>query len=320
MKRKFFNEYGLIKEKFDPKEIYVRSTSVSRVIESAQSNLMGMFEGEGPSLPDEIDEAMLYPPLKGYNKTQGKGSALPGAFQPVPIEVIPGSTDKEMESFFKCPSFLGYLNNAAKSTPYSILRKKTVETRMAVAKFLNLPSGIANINDTFYFYDDLKAEMFAGIPLPSNLTNKNLEDLEMISNVGMYFGFFGSKTQQKLGSGFLLKQILAYFDNFLNKKSDLKLVIFSGHDTNIVSLLNALDITNPLCRLYFSKSQCYEYPPFASSILLELIEDESQYFVRLIFNGETLKLYGYDEFIKKAQSIIPENYDELCQGTQKIKE
>lgn len=61
-------------------------------------------------------------------------------------------------------------------------------------------------------------------------------------------------------SGPLLQDIVTHIENKLNGtlKPDVKLCIYSAHDTNIAAFLNSLNVFNNLP------------PPYASSVFLEL--------------------------------------------------
>ena len=70
-RKRYINEYKLLSEKYNPQEIYIRSTDVNRTIESIESFLQGFYPaGTGPIIKDTIanDSSIVYPPNKKYYK------------------------------------------------------------------------------------------------------------------------------------------------------------------------------------------------------------------------------------------------------------
>lgn len=69
-------KYSLLSPRYNPKEIYVRSTDVNRTILSAMANLAGMFPEGKPGID--------YP---------DKGDVWPSHWTPIPIHMIPENED-----------------------------------------------------------------------------------------------------------------------------------------------------------------------------------------------------------------------------------
>lgn len=81
----------------------------------------------------------------------------------------------------------------------------------------------------------------------------------------------------RLKSGFLIREI---FDRFYNKISgDLSpnrsIWIYSAHDSTIANVLNALGLFEP------------HFPPYASSIMFELYQTNSDYYVQIFYKNTT---------------------------------
>jgi len=102
----------------------------------------------------------------------------------------------------------------------------------------------------------------------------------------------------KLASSGFLNNILKYFDmhvknDFINKK---KLVLFSGHDTNLFAIwANLLDnqylLNKCIDGKYNAKSYEFLIMSFASSFIVELHSHDFAkdiYYVKIIFNGEEI--------------------------------
>lgn len=91
-------------------------------------------------------------------------------------------------------------------------------------------------------------------------------------------------------------------DNVVKKgeKEVKRYSIYSGHDTNVVPLLAFFNLTSHECitkkwRNESFTGNCADAPPFASSLIFELHQNDdnpSEHFVKLRYNGEYYKLCG----------------------------
>lgn len=81
----------------------------------------------------------------------------------------------------------------------------------------------------------------------------------------------------RLKSGFLVREI---FDRFYHKitgdlSPDRSIWIYSAHDSTIANVLNALGLFQP------------HFPPYASSIMFELYQTKSDYYVQIFYKNTT---------------------------------
>ena len=199
-----------------------------------------------------------------------------------------------------------------------LLKLKTKSTRKYISKLLNLTDEYASIYDSYDLMDALVSHEYNGAEIPFDLPEKVKSDLELIYDVDSFFGFFGSPLAQAIGAAKLLEEIVMYFENFKGKANEYKFVMISAHDVNIIALLNSLEISHPSCRLHFNKDQCYTFPLFASQMLFELItyDDESKFFIRIIYNGEKVKEIEYSDLMALIESKLPSDYESICKGTK----
>ena len=90
--KRYIIEKKLINKTYDPREIHIFSTNINRTIESAASQLQGLYlAGEGPNLTDaQIKRAI--PPIdnKLYNDILDKlgNEVFPGNISVVPIHIL----------------------------------------------------------------------------------------------------------------------------------------------------------------------------------------------------------------------------------------
>ena len=96
-----------------------------------------------------------------------------------------------------------------------------------------------------------------------------------------------------LASGFF-EDLLTKFDNVLNKSTGKSFSLYSGHDSNLVSILvNLLDhnkIEKRLINSLNSSNDDWSFfiPPFASNILFELSSENKDIFIKIIYNGKEI--------------------------------
>lgn len=119
-----------------------------------------------------------------------------------------------------------------------------------------------------------------------------------------------------------IKSFLIQKSKNANKK---KLILFSGHDTNIIDIIsNLMDHTwlNKLAKSVVISNNIKAYnfliPKFASNIIFELHMLDKEYFVRIIYNGKIIKnhfnsLNGQRNYIHK-KGIKLENFIQLLQS------
>ncbi|KAK6037059.1 hypothetical protein COOONC_25436 [Cooperia oncophora] len=74
-----------MEKRYNPKQVYIRSTDVNRTLISAYSNIAGMFAGgeAGKDFPNETD--------------------WPTGWTPVPVHTLPGDEDHAGNVFAPCP-------------------------------------------------------------------------------------------------------------------------------------------------------------------------------------------------------------------------
>jgi len=135
----------------------------------------------------------------------------------------------------------------------------------------------------------------------------------------------------------LFNKLIRYFERKAkNNHKNPKLLIFSGHDTNLVNFLTNILDTNFIKKkmkkaVDDAEELLFLVPPLASSILLELhrVKKTKQYFIRIIYNGENIsnkiQLKGIksiktlngillNDFLKLMKSRLDNDYKRLICG------
>ncbi|XP_053472580.1 lysosomal acid phosphatase [Ictalurus furcatus] len=286
---------GFLGEDYNRFEIAVRSTDYDRTLMSAASNLAG-----------------LYPP---------KGSQVfhPGLdWQPIPIHTV--SQDEEKLLSFpieNCPR-------------YQLLMKETERTEIVLnitktyKDFLEMVRNKAGLKSTsietiWSVYDTLFCEQKHGLPPPAWVTPDVMDTLKLLKNFGfqLLFGIYKREEKCRLQGGLLLDQIIKNLSDAatLNSNQQLKMIMYSAHDTTIVALQEALNVYNGL------------QPPYASCQIFELHQNQNGSFsVAMFYRNDSSVAEPYSltlpgcaqpcplqDFIGLTQSVIPTDWQKDCQ-------
>ncbi len=104
------------------------------------------------------------------------------------------------------------------------------------------------------------------------------------------------------------ERIIKFFDEKIAKIASEKMIIFSGHDNNIVDILSNLMNPDALLKMIQRAPNNLEdyfflVPRLASSLLFELHKEKKEYFINIVYNG---KCYNTLEFREKVR-VDPKN-------------
>ncbi|XP_051169255.1 venom acid phosphatase Acph-1-like [Leptopilina boulardi] len=274
-----------------PKDIHVLSSNLDRTKMSLQLVLAG-----------------LYPP----NSQQNWNSKL--NWQPIPINYRPINEDFLFQPTLQCKLFRNEYNKAWMSP--DVKEKKLY--------FKELGQNLSVLTGFHFDHSDKIAGLYA--------------DLECLEKIGFYFPnwlnyYFESgilmdvlETTLKVGnSNNILKRLNGgkFFRQFLENmfavsksspeiESNPKMLLYSGHDLNIVSLLIALNSTESLLTR------------FTSAVIMELLFIDSNYYVKLLYYlgippvTKELKIFNcqnpcpLEEFQQLVKHIIPSDEEFKC--------
>uniref|UniRef100_A0A8C1IJ05 Lysosomal acid phosphatase n=1 Tax=Cyprinus carpio TaxID=7962 RepID=A0A8C1IJ05_CYPCA len=281
---------GFLSEDYDRHEIFIRSTDVDRTLMSAEANLAGMFPPNGS---EEFN-----PDLK---------------WQPIPVHTVP--VDKEKLLSFPledCPRYTQLMND---------IFLNMTETYKELIEMVRNKTGLekANIETIWSLYDTLFCEAKHGMRPPDWVTPSVMETLKMLKNFGfqILFGIYKRKEKCRLQGGLLLDQIIKNLSNAAapDSKQEVKMMVYSAHDTTVVALQEALNVFNGL------------QPPYASCHLIELHQEENGMFtVEMFYRNDTNVSEPYpvslpgcsqrcplQDFMNLTREVIPQDRDKECQ-------
>ncbi|XP_072387066.1 venom acid phosphatase Acph-1-like [Diabrotica undecimpunctata] len=250
------NRYSnFLSQKYDPSFFYAQTTDVDRTHMSAQSNIYGLFP---VSTRDQ----------QWQNKIN---------WQPIPVH--PANKATFSTSFYpdNCPAYTKELSAVLNSQEFATYDLENSE----LYKYLTNNSGstVTDILSVSNIWDPLKGEDSVGFGLPAWTKSVYPEPLRTL--VGRFFeAFTHTTTMKRLVIGPFLNEVVTYLESMAaNPSSSYKFKMYSGHDTNVASVLNAFGAFSP------------GFPPaFASTIYIELHKENWKNVVKVFSkDGDNIK-------------------------------
>lgn len=263
--KQYIQNTSLLPSHYVAETMHVRSTDYDRTLMSAQSLLMGLYPpGSGPKLP---------------NSDQ---SALPSAFQPIPIHTRPITEEPDL--------FASQNTEKAKAllVRYVFSREdwkdKTTELEPNFPRWSQL-TGIT-INNLFQLInlgDTLRIYTYYHIPLPQGMTEQEANVI-IESGAWAFTTIFKPREIGEARGGKLLATIKNHLMQATDENVRTKFVLLSAHDSTTLALMSAMHI--PL----------ESPPPYASDLNFSLYETGPEnYTVRVTYNGQPLLIPGCDQ-------------------------
>jgi len=308
LRHEYIDKMHFLSPEYDPSEIYVSSTNVNRTIISALAQLYGLYPlGTGPKLANLSDEELYTPPFEindngfSYPLNDNK-EALPGFFQPIPIHNT-GNEDMILRPYdHKICVLNEKWQQAQQQTVFfkDLLQELNV-TIQNVKKLMNLTEDI-DLKQVEGIYDVFQNDKWAGKPLPAGFQGDLKKNMSFIFDFWYYYVNFGTERQRLTLSGGLFKEVRDFFSNKLQGREEKKWLMYSAHDTTLIMIFSALNLSNYQCVLakwrgtLKSDDLCIPLPDYASSIIFELHKEERMTTVKVRYNGKYLREYKYDEF------------------------
>ena len=241
-----------------------------------------------------------------YNTLISGSSALPNNYTPIPIH----SSEVKYDYLLK-----GYsVSNCPYQLPlWQAQKQAMIQTKQAFISEVNPlvqeaynndwilaedPTSFDALSQTAYLFDTLVADYANGNPIPILPNTTSWSQHEYLFNVFHHFMYNGNPMQYQLGSTIFLNDVL---NTLINKTLGLRTenyIIYSAHDSNLVSILSCFNAINVSCLANsykypnYNSSTCV-FPTYASSIFFELWTDPqnpSSASVKVKYNDMTLPL------------------------------
>jgi len=277
---------------YNSKEVLIRSTPVPRTEESVQNLLQGLFPETNKN---EKIEAVIH---------------LPKDETMWPDDVGCERLADLRKNFHQSDRFLKNVKDDREILEESlepILQLKDKNGKEPSRRNWHL--------QLFDIFHCLGSDIEKLPPIHRELAKKNIDRLEELL-VMHYWNAFEDPEMCRLSIGRFLKEIVDNVQKKANAKSDLKVIIYSAHDTTVAPLLAALKVFDHKC------------PPLASHIELELFQNkkDKEHVVRVIYNDKVIPLpiqsklgntnfvefLSLKNFVELTTPMIPTNYEGEC--------
>jgi len=290
LRERYVKKLRLLDEKFDPRQIWIRSTSTSRTLLTAREVMHG-----------------LYPPT----------TRAPTETIKVHVSAYP---DENLYPRSKCDKFTK-LKKSYRSDCSAQL-KQNVETIVSKVdredvllfrdrKLLSI-EGLANNLNSFVDH---------GFPLPKGLSEQDVEEIQKVSGA-QYAATYGTDEINRVGIGRFLENLSENIKNVISQKPTKeqlpKMFIYSGHDNTLAPLLNSLQVYDGI------------HPRMGSAVIMELWKNTAKkdYFFQLFFYDPkhamkqlkmpacSTQMCQINHFLDRTKKLIPENYSKECTISQ----
>ncbi|XP_074648746.1 lysophosphatidic acid phosphatase type 6-like isoform X2 [Tubulanus polymorphus] len=276
----------LLPENYQPNFIRIRSTNISRTVDSIRCVMCGLYGVEQ---------------LKQHNEVLD-----------VPVETEAG---KEFlnPSPRNCPT-LHQAYQRGRLAENDI--PGIIEFKQRLSLILDYEEGGLEHHklDLIDIRDDMVARQAHGLPLPDGFTKEVIEKIEHYGTAMCTQILCGKLQDGKigliLGSGPIFQNVLRNMDDTYHNKSGVKIYLYSCHDSTLIPLLEALELFDN------------KWPPYAADVRFELYEDQlGDHWVRILYCDQVLPLSGsngplcrLEQFTEQIShlAINAAQYDHMC--------
>lgn len=276
-RKQYVDEFHLLPAQFNNKEIYIFSTNSDRTLMSAQSVLLGLYPlGTGPLIP-----AKNLP-------------ALPSRFQPIPIHIKSKDasevTDHSDNSKIFSRRLKKYVFTQA-DWQQTIAENKPQLVRWSEVTGMKLN----NLHQVRHLADILHVYQLHHIPIPAGLSATDVKKIIALGDEGFVMEYQTKKIADIVGTH-LLATIADYLQQASTQQTSLKYVLFSAHDTSIMSVMTLLNAPLTI------------KPTYGSDLKFLLFKtDAGNYVVRVTYNDTPVILQACNakdctlsQFLKQA--------------------
>ncbi|XP_076743537.1 testicular acid phosphatase homolog isoform X2 [Maylandia zebra] len=177
-----------------------------------------------------------------------------------------------------CPRFSAMMTETFESHPYQKFLKAHQYFVEALSNHTGYPVSKLVGKKIWRVHDTLNCERIHNLTLPRWATQEVLDTLKRIASFEVMYSILSHKRKEKarLSGGVLLNAILRNFSKAVAQGSTLKFIMYSAHDSTLITLQAALDVYNGLL------------PPYAACQLFEFYQEhDGSYSVELHYHNDS---------------------------------
>ena len=267
LRKEYIEAQGFLSPVYDPKEITVYSTAINRTIQSAISQLYGLYPpGSGTKLAI-VENKYYLPPFSNKTEDPERIFVFPNGHQVIPIKL----DQKILKD--DCTNSFAEINK-------NVQRQQSVYDEMNVtyAPFVKRMIAMFNLsaNSTLSSMQSLhgavQIDLHLGRPLPKDFTDEDFQNLKHLDS--WYKQFSWTYDLAKAVNKYRFDKIIGDFDaRIKNPTQQFKWTFLSAHDLDIVPMYNDLNLSSSQCiEELYRKGQtaalnCEQVPVFAASLI-----------------------------------------------------
>ena len=319
-RKRYIEEKKLIKDYYDPREVYLISTDSNRTIMSANAQVQGLYlPGTGPTLfPNQSDIAI--PPVEKENIKEEKEKLDNDNYTVLPhkMNIMPIHNFFSKDHFIQlqdkkvCPNSNDlYKKNQERKEVTDFLKKMTQKYGKKISEISKEDeNALMNYTKAYYIFDTFISQYTEGLPIfYQNLQKLGVDKDELLDDCFKFFEY------DLIGNGIdndkdlCLYSMSPIFDRLINwmnlkiQKDNENLEDYIGYDLPKFVMFSAHDST---CGAFMGFMKAVFgtdiiYPRFAANIYLELYRKDDVYYVQYYINDELMAEIKYEDFVNKIQ-------------------
>jgi len=319
LRQTLIEQSGFLDKHYNISQIFVQSSDHGRTLQSAQSQLLGLYPlGSGPDLWDEEMREVSIPPLLVGRELDSPFfdglKALPHRDEPVPVVSMTPIQDFLLQPDTACLK-LAQLQQERSKDPVLIEYFNTTIAPLLpeIEKVTKVKiDGIEDTEKLESIFNEFYCGIYAGKKMPEGATAEFLKKINDLPTYYFYHYLYGTQATVSLAVSEMFSKIQSVFNNSIAGRKEIKFWIFSAHDNNIAALLAGLQ-------------QEPHFPGFASTLFWELHQDDEslEYYVKVKLDYNYLELPGcdrhhcsIDQFNSVLNAMIVPNLQEACKIQQ----
>ena len=251
-------------------------------------------------LPEDLNPNLITARATWYERTYRSCISFLRGLYPVQgpneiLDIVVGTQNLDVVHPTKdmCPD-LGVLRTEFFSSDfYQEFYQKVKQTVQPLYDFTGTndtsPEGVEKICDFFITYN-CNEQKLGGEDF---FTDEMLTQCNELQAYHFYKLNFFSKEKGALGAAPILREMFRELDESMNGASEAKLNIISAHDSVVAFVLSALGYGNDEIA----------GPPYSSYLTMEIYSKEGELYVRFVFNGMLVPLFGTQETMMKLHDL-----------------
>ncbi len=260
MRADYVDRYGLLPSSYAAGTVYVRSSDIDRTLMSAQCVLAGLYpHGTGPTADGQ--------------------AALPDLAQPVPVHTVSSAEETLLYPDGPLYHFAELQPKYVYNTPQWKSREEALRPNFsrwgeATGEKITDLLQVKSLADVLYI------RRLYNVAPPAGLTAKDVDEIVDAGQWAFAASFGPAEIGRATGLP-LLKEIVGRMEGAAGGKDGVKYVLYSAHDSTILSELSALG------------APAAEPPHYSSRLsFLLFYEGERKFVVKTVYNGATVAVKG----------------------------